>query len=382
VNVPISKPYLDGAEERSVIETLRSGWISQGRKCARLETMLASFLGVKRGCAVNSGTSALELTLRALEIGEGDEVLVPAFTCAATLHPIEHVGATPVPVDIDLTTFAVDASLLSAARSARTRALIVVHPFGCMADMPSIVEFAAKNHVLVVEDVALGLGASVDGRQAGSFGIAGCLSFHPRKMVTTGEGGMVVTDSDDLAKAIDRLRNYGASDSALARHEGNVFSLPTHDYAGFNYKLSDVHASIGLAQMHKLPTMIRARQAIARRYSEAFADIGWLRLPAEATAGEHVYQSFVCTLLPPDDEEVMRVRQRLFTHLSERGVAAVPAAQNMATVNYYRHKYGWRPENYGAALIADRATVALPMYPGLSPEEHDHVVRAVRDFRP
>lgn len=385
IKIPIARPYLDSNEQHAVAEVLESGWVSQGPKCIEFERAMAAFVGVKHGRAVNSGTSAIHLALLACGIQPGDEVIVPAFTCVATLHPLEHIGARPVLVDIGIDTFGLDASKLPDAISPRTKAIIVVHPFGLAANIEEIVRCASHYGLKVIEDAALSLGARVGDRYVGSFGDAACLSFHPRKMITTGEGGMVLTNSDEIATRVAELRNYGASVPAWERHQGNLFDLPIYERAGYNYKLTDIQASIGLEQLKKLPSMIQMRRDIARRYNEALADLPWLQLPSEPAGRTHVYQSYICLLRADDDTDLNGlevIRRRLWQHLANCGIASVQGAQAMPTVAFYHRKYNWKPQDFPMALRADRATVALPIYPGLPQEDQERVIQSLRSFRP
>jgi len=383
--IPIARPYLDSDEEHAVIEVLKSGWISQGPRCIEFERALANFVGVKHGRAVNSGTSAIHLALLACDIQPGDGVIVPAFTCVATLHPLEHIGARPLLVDIDLDTFGLEVGKLAEAITTRTKAIIIVHLFGLAADVEEVISFASHHGLKVIEDTALGLGARLGDRYAGSFGDAACLSFHPRKMITTGEGGMVLTNSDDVAARVAELRNYGASVPAWERHRDNLFDLPVYERAGYNYKLTDIQAGIGLEQVKKLPAILQMRREIAQRYDEALADLPWLQLPQEPASRTHAYQSYVCLLRADNDSDldaVEAVRRRLWQHLANHGIASVQGAQAMPTIAFYRRKYGWKPQDSPVALRVDKTSVALPIYPGMTSEEQQQVIRTVRSFRP
>jgi perosamine synthetase len=384
VKVPVAKPYLDEAEEEAVVSTLRSGWISQGPRCVEFERALADFVGVKHGRAVNSGTSALHLALLACGIGPGDEVIVPAFTCVATLNPIEHIGARPVVVDIHPDTYGLDSTNLATAITPRTRAVIVVHLFGLAADIEAVVTCAAAHNLKVIEDAALGLGARVGSRQVGSFGDAACLSFHPRKMITTGEGGMVLANSEQIAARVAELRNYGASVPAWERHKRDLFALPAYEEAGFNFKLTDIQASIGLEQLRKLPTILALRRELACRYDAALADLPWLQLPCESAGRTHAYQSYVCLLRTDvsDLDALEALRLRFWRHLADQGVTSVQGAQSMPTVAFYRRKYGWQPQDFPLALRADKGSVALPIYPGMTTDEQQQVIQSVRSFLP
>ena len=385
MKIPIAKPYFDENEGRAVSEVLASGWVSQGPKSVEFENALANYIGVKHGRAVNSGTTAIHCALLACNVQSGDEVIVPAFTCVASLHPVEYIGARPVPVDIELDTFGLDPSRLREAISPRTKAILVVHLFGLAAKVETVLQAVAGTGIKVIEDAALGLGARIGERCAGSLGEAACLSFHPRKMITTGAGGMVLTNSDDVAARVAELRNYGASVPAWERHRGNLFDLPVYQRVGYNYKLTDIQAAIGVEQARKLPVIVARRREIARRYDEALAHLPWLRLPREPAGRTHAYQSYVCLLEAGRNADLAALaglRVRFWQHLAESEVASVQGAQAMAAIDYYHRKYGWNPLEFPAAQQADAGTVSLPIYAGLTEEDQTRVIQAVCSFRP
>jgi len=380
-DIAIAKPFLDSSESEAVLRVLKSGWISSGPVCEAFEKKLAGFVGVRFAKAVNSGTSAIQLALLACEIKPGDEVIVPAFTCVAALNPIEHIGAHPVLVDIELDTFSMDPDLLVRKFSTKTKAVAVGHLFGLPAPMDRIMNAVRRHRIKIIEDAALGLGGRISGRNAGSFGEAAVLSFHPRKIITTGEGGMVLTNSPEINSKVAALRSYGASVQAWKRHHKRLFDLPQYEKAGFNYKLSDILAAVGLEQAKKLGAMIKRRRVIASRYDKAFSDIPWLAIPSVPDECEHAYQSYVCLLKASDPDVLSRKRSRLFSHLKAKGISSVQGAQSMAEIAFFRRKYGWRPEAFPKALLADRGTLALPIYPSLSESDQERVIKAVLSFR-
>jgi dTDP-4-amino-4,6-dideoxygalactose transaminase len=383
VNVPIAKPSFDSSEEQAILEVLRSGWVSQGKKGVEFEQAIANYTGARYAKAVNSGTGAIHLALLACGVKPGDQVIVPAFTCVAALHPIECIGAEPVLADIELETFGIDPANLLSAITPRTRAIMVTHLFGLAARIFEVMALASDRSIAVIEDAALGLGAKVENRSVGTFGAASCLSFHPRKMITTGEGGMVLTNSAAIADAVARLRNYGASVSALERHQGKLYELPAYDEVGFNFKMTDLQAAVGVEQSRKLPALIEARRAIARRYNSELGSLEWLKLPVETVGSTHAYQSYVC-LIAPDQRAIERVtilRYRFMDHLAGCGVACVQAAQAMPAISFYHRKYGWDPGKFPNSLRADAASVALPIYPGMMSDDVGRVIEAVRSFK-
>jgi dTDP-4-amino-4,6-dideoxygalactose transaminase len=382
--VSIARPSFNDVEERAVIEVIRSGWVSQGPKVITFEQALSRYVGVKHGRAVNSGTGAIHLALLASGIKPGDKVIVPAFTCVAALHPLEVIGAEPTLVDVELDTFGLDPNRLADVITHDAKAVMVAHLFGHPANIADVMQLVSARDVVVIEDAALGLAAKVGERFVGSFGHVACLSFHPRKIITTGEGGMVLTDSDEVASAVARMRNYGASVAAIDRHHGNLFDLPEYNDVGYNFKMTDIQAAVGLEQSKKLPSFVEIRREMANRYDDAFAGLSWLRLPSQQPLNTHVYQSYVCLLdlVGHGIEETRQVRNRFLDHLGSYGVASVQAAQAMPTIAFYRRKYGWRPQDFPNAIKADAGSVALPIYPGLSRDSQDRVIDAVRCFVP
>ncbi len=383
-NIPIAKPFLDDTEEIEVLNVLRSGWLSTGARCLEFENKMARFVGRRYGVSVNSGTSAIHLALIAAGLQPGDEVLVPAYTCVAALHPIEALGAQPVLVDIDLATFAIDESQLSKAITKRTRGVIFAHLFGIPGCIRKISEFCRKSNLFLIEDIALGIGAYSGDHHVGIHGDFACLSFHPRKTITTGEGGMVVTDSEDVAMVLQELRNYGASLQAWQRHRTGIGLLPKYHRVGFNYKLTDVQAAIGLAQILKLEDILSLRREIAHRYHEAFENIPWMTTILEPEGIRFGYQSYISLIGDPDNPSTRPTssRDRLISYLADQGIAAVQAAQAMPNIGYYAHRYHWVCSDYPKAASADTRAIALPIYPTLSKDEQDIVIKAVLRFKP
>jgi perosamine synthetase len=380
--IPVARPYLDRMEEDAAVRVMRTGWISTGPACAAFESALAAEAAVAYGRAVNSGTSAIQLALIACGVKPGREVVVPAFTCVATLNPIIQIGCRPVLVDVEPDTFAMDPELLPKALTPNTGAVIVVHLFGLPGRVDSIMAAASRSGVPVIEDAALGLGGRIGDRPVGGFGDAAIMSFHPRKMIAVGEGGMVLTRSEEIARSVAVMRNYGASVQAWDRHQGKLFDLPEYEAAGFNYKMPDILAAIGVEQVKKLPEMLRLRREIARRYDAALSDLAWLK-PQSAPAGmSHAYQSYVCLVRNGDADESRLLRLKLFQHLSDAGIGAVQAAQSMAEIGFYRRAYGWRPQDFPVSRLADGQGIALPMFPGLKEGDQDRVIQAVLSFHP
>ena len=353
-----------GEEELSAIgEVLASGMLVQGRFVAAFEAGLAERVGTRHAVACSSGTAALHLALLALGVGPGDEVIVPAFTYPATGNVVALCGATPVLADVLPDTFAINPEQVAAKITERTRAVMPVHPFGLSAGMAALLPLAEDHGLAVVEDAACALGATCDGRPCGSMGRLGCFSFHPRKAITTAEGGAVTTDDDGLAERIRVLRNHG-----LVRTAG----WPDFAAAGFNYRMSDVHGAIGAVQLGKLDAAIEARRRLAGVYREALEDIDWLTLPAEPAGRRHVYQTFVTVVAEGRD------RDALIAHLLVEGVESSIGTYALHLLSFYRRTYGYAAGDFPVARALFERTLSLPIYRGMAEADVAHVAGALR----
>ncbi len=259
IQIPLSAPDIGEEEIAAVVAVLRGQRLSLGPRMEEFEDRVATYIGVPHAVAVSSGTAGLHLCMCALEIGPGDEVLVPSFTFIAAANAIRYVGATPVFVEIDSRTLNLNPAKLAAAISPRTRAILVVHTFGCPAEMQPILELARRQHLLVIEDACEAIGAEYMGKKVGSFGDAGVFGFYPNKQITTGEGGMIVTRDPNLATRMKALRNQGRYPSG---------DWLQHVELGYNYRLSEIACALGVEQLKRIEPILQRREAIAREYSE------------------------------------------------------------------------------------------------------------------
>lgn len=380
VSIPITRPVFGGEELRAVQAPLESGWVVQGPYVAEFERKLAGFTGARHAAATSSCTTALQVVIAALSVAPGDEVIVPAFTWISTANVVEFVGATPVFCDIDLETFNLDIAQLESLVTDRTVGVIPVHLFGLCADMDAVGAFARRHGLWVVEDAACALGGRIDGRHAGTFGDAGCFSFHPRKSITTGEGGAIITDRDDLDEASRSLRDHGASRSDYERHGSRgAFLLSHYDRLGFNVRMTDIQGALGSVQMDRADAIIAARRERAASYDELLTDVEWLRPPLVPGGYEHGYQAYVCLYAP--EEPVLEAvdalherRNELMATLEEQGIATRQGTHAAALQGYYREKYGLRPQDLPRAYAAERLSLALPLFPQLTEAEQEYVV--------
>jgi perosamine synthetase len=383
VNIPIARTALTEAEIQSVLEPLRSGWLVQGPKVREFEEKWSAFTGATHSIAVTSCTSALHLSLAALGFGPGDEAIVPAFTWIATANIVEHLGGKVVFCDIDLRTFNLDVEQLESLVTPRTRAIVAVHLFGLSADMDPIREIAERHGLWIVEDAACGFGARYHGAHVGTLGAAGCFSFHPRKAVTTGEGGMVTTVSDALAEHIRRLRDHGAAMTDLQRHMGaRPYLLADHPDAGYNQRMTDIQAALGSAQMDRAAEIMAERRRLASVYDDAFASLEWLDTPVRLEGYDHGYQSYPCLFRPEPatSEAVPRInkaRNEWMDRLQQKGISTRPATHAVHMLTYYREKYALAPENFPNAYAADHCSISLPLFHGMTDAEQSFVIDAV-----
>jgi len=388
MKIPISKPFFGIEEQRAVIEPLESGWVVQGPKTAEFERLFCEYTRTPHALATTSATTALHLALIALGVAPGDEVIVPAFTWVATANVVEMCGAKPVFVDIELDTFNIDVTKIEAAITERTRVIMPVSLFGVSADMNAIMEIARRHGLKVVEDDACATGAWYKGHHAGTLADIGCFSFHPRKAITTGEGGMLISADENVINHVRSLRDHGASVSDLARHSGaKSYILPDFNMVGYNYRMTDLQAAVGVVQMGRLEKILELRTTVARRYDQELSDLSWLRTPPTPKGSTHGYQSYVCLFQPetPSMKNIAALheqRNAVMDALEGAGVATRPGTHAVHMLGFYRDKYSIRPEDFPNSYIADQLTIAIPLYSTLSAEEQTYVIGALRANQP
>jgi perosamine synthetase len=375
-SVQISQPSIGEDEWLAVREPLMSGWLTQGPKVDAFEKAFAVRHAVSHAVATTSCTTALHLILAALGIGPGDQVIVPAFTWIATANVVAYCGAEPVFVDIEPTTFNMDVAKVSRKITERTKAIIPVHLFGLCADMDALARIAPG--IPMIEDAACASGSTYKGRPAGSLGAAAAFSFHPRKIITTGEGGMITTNDGPLAKKLRILRNHGASVSEEERHRGpRPYLLPEFDVLGFNYRMTDLQGAVGLVQLSKLEAFIHERVTWAGYYSNELSGVSWLHPPSTPDGYGPNWQSYVCLV---KSDTVPMTRNSIMEELQAKGISTRPGTHAIHTLSYYKQKFGIKPEDYPVALSSDRSTIALPLHNRMSPEDYAFVVQAIREI--
>jgi perosamine synthetase len=375
-NIPISLPSMGKEEWEALKIPIESGWITQGPKVKEFETMFAERHDVKHALAVSNCTTALHLALIACGVAEGDEVIVPAFTWVATANAVMYCKAIPVFIDIDPLTFNIDVSQIKNKITSKTKAIIPVHLFGLCAD----VDFIKENFIglKIVEDAACAAGAALQGKPSGSLGDIGCFSFHPRKSITTGEGGMLTTNDDSMAAHLNKLRNHGASISEEQRHHGpKPYILPAFDLLGYNYRMTDLQGALGTVQMKKLDRFIDERQDWADYYSEHLKDITWLRTPRVPEGYKHGWQSYVVFI---DEKKSPLKRNDMMEVLQQKGISTRPGTHAVHMLGAYAKPFNLKPGDFPGAFAADQYSMSIPLHNKMVKEDFEYIIHALHSF--
>ncbi|MFG2936777.1 DegT/DnrJ/EryC1/StrS family aminotransferase [Streptomyces sp. NPDC048282] len=370
--IPVMIPWLGEEEARAASDAVLSGWVAQGPRVAAFEKAFAERVGAEHGVAVSSCTTALHLSLVALGIGPGDEVVVPSLSFIATANAVRYVGAEPVFADVDPATGNLTPATVNAVRTARTAAVLAVHQGGVPADAHALRAACADWDLPLVEDAACAIGSTVGGKPVGHGALLAAWSFHPRKLVTTGEGGMITTDDAEWAARLRRLREHGMNASAADRHASNKPVLESYLEVGFNYRMTDVQAAIGLVQLGKLDAMIARRRELAARYDALLHDVPGLTPVRDPAHGTSNFQSYWVLL----DEDFPVGRDELLAALSEAGVSA----RRGIMAAHLEPAYADHPR--APLPVTERLTrdsLILPLFHTMTEAQQDRVVTALRE---
>lgn len=370
--IPVMIPWLGEEEAKAASDAVLSGWVAQGPRVAAFEKAFAERVGAEHGIAVSSCTTALHLSLVALGLGPGDEVVVPSLSFIATANAVRYVGAEPVFADVDLATGNLTPATVDAVRTSRTRAVLAVHQGGVPADVTALRSACADWDLPLVEDAACAIGSTAGGKPVGHGALLAAWSFHPRKLVTTGEGGMLTTDDAEWAARLRRLREHGMNASAAERHASNKPVLEQYLEVGFNYRMTDVQAAIGMVQLGKLDAMIARRRELAARYDALLHDVPGLTVVRDPAHGQSNFQSYWVLL----DAAFPVGRDELLGALADAGVSArrgIMAAHLEPA--YVDHPHAPLP-------VTERITrdsLILPLFHTMTEAQQDRVVAALRE---
>jgi dTDP-4-amino-4,6-dideoxygalactose transaminase len=373
--IPVARPSIGAEEEQAVVAALRSGWISQGPKVAEFESRFAEYVGARNAVAVSSCTTALHLALIAAGLRPGDEVICPSLSFIATANSIVYAGAIPVFADVDAKTYNLAPASIERAITPRTRAILLVHQVGLPAALDEVKEIASRRGLVVVEDAACAIGAEYHGARIGRpHAPVACFSFHPRKVLTTGEGGMITTDDGEMAARMRRLRQHGMSVSDLARHGSSKVMSESYDEVGYNYRMTDMQAALGMVQLQRLDGMLAKRRQLAERYTERLVNVPWLTAPAEPAGLRHNYQSYMMRMT--SDAPVSR--DKLMQSLLDRGVSTRRGIMAIHREAPYRGG-DWDRLLPVTNMVTD-LTIILPLHHEMTEEDHDHVLECIEQI--
>jgi perosamine synthetase len=360
--IPVSAPWIDEEDVQQVAEVVRSGWLSRGPEIQKFEQRVAEYLGTGYGIAVSSGTAAVEVALRALDL-EGKEIITSVASCVPTLNAILHAGCKPVFVDVEDGAYNMDVDQIESHITEQTGALLPVHLYGHPCHMEPILRLAEKYHLSVIEDCAVAMGAKYKGRYVGTLGAAGCFSFYANKMITTGEGGMVVTQDPQVEQNARIIRHHG-------QHPDRPFY---HILYGHNFKLSNVLAAIGLSQMNKLTRSLERRRANAAVLTEKLADLPEIQLPREMAYAHHVYFSYPILLKHPHQ------RDRICRYLSEYGIETRPMFGPMSCQPFFEKRFGPYPEQFPVSERVGLNGFYVSCSPLLQPDDLDYMALKIKE---
>ena len=373
--IPVARPYLGAEEEQAVIEVLRSGWVTQGPRVAEFEQKFAAYISCEHAIAVSSCTTALHLALLASGIGSGDEVICPSLSFIATANAIAHTGATPIFGDIDLETYNLDPDHVEEVITSRTKAILVVHQIGLPAEMNALLALAAKHGLLLIEDAACSIGSEYDGQLIGKpLGTMACFSFHPRKVLTTGEGGMITTSDARLAERLRRLRQHAMSLSDVVRHSAKQITAETYDEVGFNFRMTDLQAAVGIAQLGRLSEFLERRRYLAARYNANLERLPWLQTPIVPANCRHNYQSYMVRLTNGSGLH----RDAIMQELLEKGISTRRAIMAIHRERPYRSER-WENSLPQTNLVTDTGLI-LPLFHQMTDSEQNYIIEALHDI--
>ena len=396
------KPYFDEEEAKAAAEALASGWVAQGPRVAEFEKLVAAHEGCAFGVAATNCTTALHLLMAAMGFGPGQDVIVPSFTFVATGNAVEYTGASAILADVDPVTFNINVPLLYELVEKRYEAkggtwvnresgnrltgIVPVNEFGLCADIPAVNEFAERYGLKVIEDSACALGAKIGDTHQGGFGNPSAVSFHPRKSISTGEGGMALINDPELADHVRQLRSHAASVSEVQRNAGKGYLLPEYNELGFNYRMTDIQGAIGCAQMKKLDFITARRAELARRYDRLLPEaVPCVRTPFVPEGYTHIYQTY-CTMVIPEAvkcntvDEANAFRNEWMDRLEQNGIATRQGTHALHTLGYYVKKYGYLHEDLPGAYASDRLSLAIPLYVEMTEDDQDYVIEQMAEI--
>lgn len=375
--LPFHRALIEEEEIKAVVDVLRSGWLTTGPRVREFEAAFAQYTGASNALAVNSCTAALHLALAAIGIGEGNEVILPTMTFAASAEVVLYFKARPVLVDCEENSFHVDPEKISSAITDRTRAILPVHYGGVPCDMDSILQLARRHNLKVIEDAAHALPSRYKQKMVGTLGDITCFSFYATKTMTTGEGGMATTENPDYAERMRILSLHGISKDAWKRYTAEGSWRYDILEAGYKYNLTDLQAALGIAQLAKCDAMCAHRAAIAAQYNQALGSLDAFETPSSPQSSQHAWHLYVLQVNP----STLRIdRDRVIVELHRRGIGTSVHFIPLHLHTLYREHFGYRSGHFPNAEQRFARALSLPIYPGMLPEEVERVVTALHEI--
>jgi perosamine synthetase len=375
--LPFHVPEIGDDEIQSVVETLRSGWLTTGPKVRQFEENLASYIGCKETIAVNSGTAALHLALEAAGVKANDEVLVPTMTFAATAEVVLYLNAKPVLIDCQPDTLNIDSQQIEKHISPKTKAIIPVHMGGQPCEMDPILQIATRHRLTVIEDAAHALPAYYNGRKVGTIGDMTCFSFYATKTITTGEGGMLATHNQEFADRARIMSLHGISKDAWKRYTAEGSWYYEIISPGYKYNLTDIAAAIGIEQLKKCDGYWQGRQRLAAMYDEGFAELAEIERPTVGSNGQHAWHLYIIQL---QLERLRITRNEFIEALRQKNIGTSVHFIPLHLHPYYRNTLGHKPTDFPAATAAFDRIISLPIYPKMTDADISRVIDAVREI--
>lgn len=370
----ITFPKFDHRELILLQECLDSKWVTQGPFVSQFERLMEEKHQVKKALATTSCTAALHIAMLALGLGPDDEVLVPAFTWVTSAHAAEYVGAKAVFVDVDPKTFNIDVALLESKITKKTKAIVAVHLFGLAADMDPILALAKQYNLAVIEDAACAVGTLYKGTPIGGLGDMGCFSFHPRKLITTGEGGMLTTNAEELVPTMNAYRNHGAFPAEPSDEPMGPWTMSRHEVLGHNLRLSDIQAAVGVAQFEKLESLLADRRKAAEYYSLRLDELNQVIPPSrDVDVSGHNFQSYVIRV-----DGTRALRNHVMRVLMDEDIHTRPGTHAVHRLGYYQKKYDLNSNDFPMAVLCENTTITLPLFPGMTHADQDKVVDVIQ----
>ncbi len=369
MKVPYFIPWLSKQDERNVAKVFRQRWLTNGPHLKKFEKKIGNFIGSKYSIGVGSATHALHLSVKSLDIGTGDEVIVPTFTFAATANAVTYCGAEPVLVDVDLDTFNIKPTEIEKKITKRTKAIIIVHYGGQACDMDQIQAISKKHGLIIIEDCAHALGSSFKNKKCGNIGSAGCFSFYPTKIITTGEGGMITTNNSKVYRRAQILRSQGMNVTAVEREKKGQWWYDIVEL-GYNYRLDEIRASLGISQFDRVNEINRRRIKLAQKYNKKIKKIPGLTIPKTKTNRNHIFHLYTIKI----EKNYHLTRDELIKKLHKNGIGSSVQYYPLHLMSYNRKKYGSKNKQFPNANTLKDQVLCLPIFPQMSEKQLNYVV--------